>query len=279
VTTSPARHSGRGIWVVKIGGRLCEDADLRGRLAAACAAAEHPLVLVHGGGDAVTRLQQKLGFAPRFVEGRRVTTDEEMEAVEMVLSGSMNKMLTRDLIAAGVVAAGLSGCDAGLIRCVIIEGLGRVGEPARVDPAVLHLLLQSGRTPVVSPVSMGPDGRAVNVNADEAAAALAVALGAERLLLLSDVDGVMVSESWRDAIAAEDVESLVAAGEVTRGMIPKLRSAARSVAQGVQEVRIAGFEGGRLEDVTGTRVLGSVGVGAAEGAGDRARHVPGGAHV
>jgi len=89
----------------------------------------------------------------------------------------------------------------------------------------------------------------------------------------------MVSESWRDAIAAEDVESLVAAGEVTRGMIPKLRSAARSVAQGVQEVRIAGFEGGRLEDVTGTRVLGSVGVGAAEGAGDRARHVPGGAHV
>ncbi len=244
---------------MKIGGRLCEDEDLRGRIAAACAAAARPLVLVHGGGEAVTRLQRTLGLAPRFVDGRRVTTDEEMHVVEMVLSGSMNKLLVLDLIAAGALAVGLSGCDAGLIRCSLIEGLGRVGEPARVDAAILNLLLRSGRTPVVSPVSLGPDGRAVNVHADEAAAALAVALGAERLLLLSDVDGVKVEESWRDAIAAEDVETLVAAGEVTRGMIPKLRSAARSVVQGVEEVRIAGFGGGRLEDVAGTRVVGSVG--------------------
>jgi len=255
----------RGVWVVKVGGRLCEDADLRGRIAAAVAAfaasagADRPLVLVHGGGGAVTRLQRELGFVPHFVEGRRATTPEEMLLVEMVLSGSVNKMMVRDLAAAGARAAGVSGCDAGLIRCALAEGLGRVGEPRDVDPAILNLLLGDGLIPVVSPVSLGPDGAPVNVNADEAAAALAVALKAQRLLLLSDVEGVKVEETVRETVAASEVEPLVAAGEVTRGMIPKLRAARRSIALGVGEVVIGGFTQGRLEDVEGTRVVGEVG--------------------
>ena len=130
--SSTRATSTRGLWVVKIGGRLCEDAVLRNGIAAAVAAsaaADRPLVLVHGGGDAVTRLQRELGFAPQFVEGRRATTPEEMRVVEMVLSGSINKMIVRDLAAAGAKAAGVSGCDAGLIRCALV-GRSRQGRRA-----------------------------------------------------------------------------------------------------------------------------------------------------
>lgn len=269
------------IWVVKAGGRLLEDPVLRGRLAVSCAQAERPLVLVHGGGDAVTRLQQALGFAPRFVEGRRATTAEEMQAVEMVLSGTMNKMMVRDLIAAGARAVGLSGCDAGLIRCTLVDGLGRVGTPERVDAAILGVLHRTGLIPVVSPVSLGPDGLPVNVNADEAASTLAVALRAQRLLLLSDVEGVKVEEAWRETVDAGEVEALVAAGEVTRGMIPKLRAARRSIARGVGEVLIGGFSGGRLADVSGTRVVGTdlAAPGRAAETGDATAGRDGAAHV
>jgi acetylglutamate kinase len=243
-----------GLWVVKAGGRLCEEPSLRARLAAVCAAASRPLVLVHGGGDAVTKLQRALGVSERFVGGRRVTGEDELDAVEMMLSGVINKTMVRVLSAAGARAVGVSGCDAGMIRCVLVEGLGRVGVPDRVDAALPKLLLRSGRLPVVSPISLGPDGGAVNVNADEAAAALAVALKAERLLLLSDVEGVMVSGECRETIEPMEVEPLIAAGEATRGMIPKLRAAALAVTGGVGEARIAHFSGEPLEDIGGTRV-------------------------
>jgi acetylglutamate kinase len=258
-TPLPARlvpqASVTGIWVVKIGGRLCEDRDSQQRLARTLAGFDSPTVLVHGGGDAVTRLQASLGHEPRFIEGRRVTAVEDLDAIEMVLTGTINQALVRALAAAGRPALGLSGCSAGLVRCDLVDGLGRVGSPRAVDPRVLHLALGAGYVPVVSPVSLGPDGDPVNVNADEMAAALAASLGAERLLLLSDVEGVRVEESWQAEIPSAEVESLVASGEVTRGMIPKLRAAARAVALGVGEVRIAGFDGGRLEAVRGTRVM------------------------
>ena len=150
---SPAGERGQVSlpWVVKIGGRLCEDPLVRARLAAACAELGQPLVIVHGGGCAVTELQ-----------------------------------------AAGQPAVGLSGCDGGMVQCELVSGLGAVGIPVHVAPALLTSLLASGYVPVISPVSLGPDGQAVNVNADELACALAAALGAERLLLLSDVPGVRV---------------------------------------------------------------------------------------
>jgi acetylglutamate kinase len=231
-----------GVWVVKIGGRLCEDRDSQERLARALADLARPLVLVHGGGDAVTRLQASLGCEPRFVEGRRVTGAEDLAAIEMVLSGSINPSLVRALVRAGRPALGLSGCSAGLV-------------PRSADVGVLEFALRSGYLPVVSPVSLGPDGEPVNVNADEVAAALGAALGAARLLLLADVEGVRVERTFQTEIRSDAVERLVAAGEVTRGMIPKLRAAATAVAGGVGEVRIAGFAGGSLEQIRGTRVL------------------------
>lgn len=240
-------------WVVKIGGRLCEQPDDRTHLAQACRNLGRPLVVVHGGGDSVTRLQERLGMAARFEAGRRVTSDGEMEVVEMVLSGSVNPALVAALRTTGLKAVGLSGCDAAMVQCRRVANLGRVGVPDRVDASLLELLLAAGFTPVVSPVSLGPEGEALNVNADEAAAAIAAALRAERLLLLSDVDGVRVGDGTSLELSAADVEPLIAGGTATRGMIPKLRAAALAAAQGVEEVRIGGFQP-RLDAVTGTRV-------------------------
>jgi acetylglutamate kinase len=259
--------SSQAPWVIKIGGLLCEDRDSRTNLARACASLQHPLVLVHGGGAAVTRLQTLLGGEPQFVEGRRVTSVADMALVEMVLTGSINGDLVRALQVAGRAALGLSGCDAGLLRCQLVEGLGRVGRPVHVEPQSLHVLLEAGYTPVVSPVSLGPDGEAVNVNADEAACAIAAGLGAARLLLLSDVEGVRVESTWQADVAGDRVEDLVASGEVTGGMIPKLRAAAAATAHGVGEVRIAGFAAGDLELVRGTRVHAAGGRPAAMAAG------------
>jgi len=171
----------------------------------------------------------------------------------MVLCGVLNKALARDLTAAGRPAVGIAGTDAGLVRCELILELGRVGRPARVHSAALAALLQANLVPVVAPVSLGPDGEPVNLNADECAAAIAVALQSPRLLLLSDVEGVRVEDVWCGEVAGHDVEALIARGEVTGGMIPKLRAAAAATRAGVREVRIAGFDGS-LSVVGGTRV-------------------------
>jgi acetylglutamate kinase len=243
-------------WVVKVGGRLCEERVAREKLARACAGVAAPLVLVHGGGSQVSRLQASLGLEAHFVDGRRVTTHDDLLAVEMSLSGSTNQALVRALAAAGLRAVGLSGCDGGLVRCELVPGLGRVGKPTRVEPEIIEALIATGFIPVISPVSFGPDGEAVNVNADEVACALAVALGAERLLLLSDVSGVHVQGEFRTEVAGDEVEGLVASGQITNGMIPKLQAAAGAAASGVGEVRIAGFDGDScpLADIVGTRI-------------------------
>jgi acetylglutamate kinase len=271
----PAREggwsgAGHRPWVVKLGGRLCEDPRARAGLAEACAALGEPLVLVHGGGAQVSRMQQALGLEPRFVEGRRITSAEDLEVVEMALSGAVNQTLVRELVAAGRRAVGVSGCDAGLVRCELQPGLGLVGMPAHVEPRLLEMLLAAGYTPVVSPVSLGPDGGAVNVNADEVACALAVALGAERLLLLSDVDGVRVEGEWRLELRGQDVERLIESGQVTHGMVPKLRAAAVATSRGVGEVRIAGFDGAPLREIQGTRVSAEAPGSLAEPSGPRA---------
>ncbi len=253
--SSTASHSGLGrtpVWVVKVGGKLCEEPALRARFAGACAALAAPLVVIHGGGAQVTRLQQALGMKPRFSGGRRMTAPGDLAAVEMALTGDVNPSLVRALAAAGRPAVGLSGCDAGLLRCRLLPGLGRVGTPVEVDVRLMRVLLSAGYTPVISPLSLGPGGEVVNVNADEAACALAGALGAQRLLLLSDVSGVRVREELKRDIAAGSVEVLVQSGEIKDGMIPKLRAAAAALARGVSEVRIAGFSGSDLAAVEGT---------------------------
>lgn len=248
--------SGRRVWVVKIGGALCEEEASRRRLAESCARLDHPLVVVHGGGRQVTELQTRLGNGPRFIDGRRVTTPEDLALVEMALCGAVNKTLVRDLIVAGRRAVGLSGCDGAMVRCERVSELGLVGTPSAVEADLLVNLLATGYTPVVAPVSLGPSGEAVNVNADEVACVLAMALRAERLLLLSDITGVLMNGSVASVMEAGRAAEYLESGQIAGGMVPKLKAASRAAGGGVGEVVIGGFAGGPLASVRGTRVSG-----------------------
>lgn len=229
-----------GTRVIKVGGRAQGD----DRLPAAIAEATRGgggLCVVHGGGDEVSQLQRQLGSAPTFLDGRRVTTEADLAVVRMVLSGTVNKRLVGALLDAGVAAAGISGEDGALLRCRLYGdgALGAVGDPDAVDPSLLRALFAGGFVPVVSPLGRFGDGRGCNVNGDDAAAAIAAALGAEELLLVADVPGVLDASGARLAsLDADDAEALVTTGTARGGMIAKLEAARRALASGVSRVRI-----------------------------------------
>jgi acetylglutamate kinase len=242
------------VMVVKVGGNELGDAVWVRALARRIAARAGPVVVVHGGGREVSELQAALGVEPVWHEGLRVTTPETLTVLTMVLSGLINKRLVGALQNAGVDAIGVSGEDGALIRAEVARGgvLGRVGEVSQVRVPLLRQWLQQGLTPVVSPVSRAPDGGSLNVNADEAAAAVAAGMSAAELLLVSNIPGVSDGTACLPEIAAGEVEALIAAGVASAGMVPKLRAAARAATAGV-EVRI-----GRIEMLAdpgaGTRV-------------------------
>ncbi|MEL7256858.1 MAG: acetylglutamate kinase, partial [Pseudomonadota bacterium] len=147
-------------------------------------------VIVHGGGPMINRLLDKLDIKSEFVNGKRVTDEATMEVVEMVLSGQVNKRIVQAINAQGGKAVGLSGKDANLITCVPSDpALGLVGTPDQVDPSILHTLFRDDTIPVIAPLGAGRNGETFNINGDTAAGAVAAALQADRLLLLTDVDG------------------------------------------------------------------------------------------
>jgi acetylglutamate kinase len=243
--------------VYKVGGPALEDAALLGPLAAEVKRAKGPVLLVHGGGRQVERLLKALGLESEFVDGRRRTSDEAMEVVEMVLSGTMNKGLAAGLSASGLKAIGISGRDAGIVRARLEDGLGRVGTPEVVDPEPIRALWAAGFVPVVSPVSGGPTGEATNVNADEAALGLAKALGAQALVYLSDVDGVRLDGSAAASLDAEEATRRIQDGTIAGGMSLKVRVALDAAAAGIPEVVVAG-KARLLGGFAGTRILAPV---------------------
>ena len=251
--------------VVKIGGSMAEDVSALSQLAADLAGLQRSgrrVALVHGGGKDISRNLAWLGQEGRFVEGLRVTDAAAMDMVEMTLSGRVNKLLVRLLQSAGARACRLSGVDGGLFRCEPLRedgALGFVGAVKQVDTSVLEALWTGGFLPVVSPVSLGSDGNSWNVNADQAAADLACGLKATALVMVSDVPGVLKDGTVIPAIEAAQIEALVEDGTASGGMIPKLRSAAQTVAAGVGAVSIAGWSGpGSLSEILagkrGTRI-------------------------
>jgi acetylglutamate kinase len=239
------RHRGTqpAFRIYKVGGPALEGQDLLMPLAAELKAAG-PVVVVHGGGRHIERLLERLGIESRFVEGRRATSAEAMDVVEMVLAGSVNKALAAGLTAAGLPAVGLAGRDGGLIRARLEPGLGRVGTPEQVDVTPLLALWDAGFVPVVAPVSSGPHGESVNVNADEAALGIARALRARCLVYLSDVDGVRVGGKIAERLTLEEAEQRIADGTIAGGMALKVRVALAASAAGIPEVVVAG--GARL---------------------------------
>jgi acetylglutamate kinase len=237
--------------VLKIGGRPQSDPALASRIAHLWNGAACPLVIVHGGGDEVTTLQTALGVEARFVGGRRVTSAQDIDVVRMALSGSANKRLVASLVSHGVRALGLSGEDAALLTATPVdhERLGYVGAPRRANVELLWHLLDGGYLPVVSPVSRnacaGADNAqslghatALNVNGDDAAAAIAVALAADELLLIADVPGVMSDGAVVARLRAPVARELIDAGTACGGMRAKLEAALSALAGGVERIRI-----------------------------------------
>jgi acetylglutamate kinase len=243
--------------VVKIGGNELDQAGWVDACAKALKSAG-PVVVVHGGGQAVSAWSRRLGLPVEQRDGLRITTPEIAEVVEMVLGGPMNRLLVSALRNAGLDAIGLSGVDGGLLtaRRRTAAGLGEVGEIVNVRTSLLHSLLLAGLTPVVAPVAPSDSAPVLplNVNADQAAAAIAAALDAQQLLFISNVPGVAIDGVAQPTLAAAEIEPLIELGVATGGMAAKLRAAAQALEAGVRAVRIGDLE--MLEDATaGTRLL------------------------
>lgn len=241
--------------VVKVGGRPLGDPAWLARFAAFAARSAEALVVVHGGGPEVDALSGRLGIEVRRVGGRRVTPPEALDVAAMVLSGRINKRVVAALLDAGVDALGVSGEDAALLLAEPVEGgaLGRVGEIVGVRSELLCRFLALGLTPVVSPISRGADGAALNVNADDAAMAVAAATGAAEILFLTDVPAVHDGRTERSSLEAGEASALLAAGIARDGMAVKLSAALRSLEAGVASVRIGPLEA-LYQPAAGTRL-------------------------
>jgi acetylglutamate kinase len=229
--------------VIKVGGGALAGGaleDLPGLMSAG-----HRVAVVHGGGIQLTRMLDALGIPTRFHAGLRVTDEKALEVAEIVLAGGVNKTLARGLNALGVQSVGISGTDGPTLLVEPVPDLGRVGKVVRVDPHLIETLWAGGFVPVVAPLGLGPEG-AYNVNADSAAAALAVGLGAGDLFLLTDVEGLLEGGETVETLAPDECESYVQSGLAAGGMVPKLRAAAEAARGGVEARIINGNKKGAL---------------------------------
>lgn len=251
--------------VVKIGGRAQGDPRITAALCQAWNDLPGGVCVVHGGGDEISSMQRALGREAAFVGGRRVTSKSDLDLLRMVLSGVVNKRLVNGLVAAGIPAIGLSGEDDALIGAELIDAasLGFAGRPTAINVLLLRTLMDAGYMPVISPVAYDATsgmGGALNVNGDDAAAAIAVSLKAEELLLIADVEGVRGAQG--DVVQFLSIESardLIASGVAAGGMATKLESAHAAVTAGVDRVRICDLAG-LVDSERGTFVTQSQGV-------------------
>jgi acetylglutamate kinase len=249
--------------LVKAGGTLLDSAGSRAHIArqiAAVARAGVEVVVVHGGGKQMTRYLDERGIESRFVNGLRVTTPETLDAVIKVVAGSVNAELVTALMEAGVRAVGISGFDGGLAEAEQMDpALGAVGRLVRSDAGLLNLLIGGGYLPVVACVASDRQGRIYNVNADQMAVACAAAFGAQQLIFLTDVEGVLdASHRLRPVLTLTEGERLIAAGVAAGGMLAKLNAAHSALRQGVRQVRIApGAAEAVLERLLSDRALGT----------------------
>ncbi len=210
-------------------------------------------IIVHGGGPQINEMMEKIGLKPVFIEGQRITDEETMNIVEMVLVGKTNKHIVSLINKAGGKAVGLSGRDGILLlaekmaiykytgddRPPEIIDIGRVGKVKQVNPEILYTLIEKGFIPVIAPVGIGPDGEAYNINADLVAGALASALAAEKLIYISDIEGVKNEKGdLISTLYSDEIDNLIEKKIVKGGMIPKLKSAKKALTSGVKKVHI-----------------------------------------
>ncbi len=249
------RFSGK-TFVIKYGGHAMGDARLTESFANDVVLIKqvgiNPVV-VHGGGPQIAEMLERFKIKSSFVDGLRVTDEDSVEIVEMVLSGRINKHIVTSINAAGGHAVGLSGKDGPLIEARKLTrtkrdpdsniekvlDLGFVGEPTRVDPDILSVFAKSDMIPVIAPIGAGPDGETYNINADTVAGAVAQAIGAAKLVMLTDVKGVVdANGELISRIGAEQARALLADGAVTGGMIPKLETCLAAVDSSIEAAHI-----------------------------------------
>jgi acetylglutamate kinase len=245
------RYAGR-TFVVKYGGHAMGDPELAHDFAEDVvllkAIGINPVV-VHGGGPQIGNMLKKLGVESRFVDGLRVTDKATAEVAEMVLSGAINKQIVGWIAGAGGKAIGISGKDGGLVTASKVErtsrdpdsqieqvvDLGFVGEPGLVDTSVIETICEAGMIPVIAPIAAGKDGETYNINADTMAGAIAAALGAARLFLLTDVTGVLdKNKNLLTDLKPADIDRLQQDGTISGGMIPKLETCIHAVEAGCE---------------------------------------------
>ncbi|MGD0128443.1 MAG: acetylglutamate kinase [Terriglobia bacterium] len=243
--------------VVKIGGKAAEDAKGRRRLARQIVdlqRAGHSVVVVHGGGSTLTRTLDRLGIHTEFYQGLRVTDAATRDVALMVLAGIVNKQWVGEFAALGQAALGITGGDAGMVRARKLslgsnghkKDLGYVGRPYKIRTGVLEMALRAGIVPVVASLGLGARGEFLNINADDLAACLAVALEADRLFYLTESGGVWdANRRLLPLVKLSEIPGLIRKGVVRDGMIPKLRSCARLLRKNVGEIDILAADGSK----------------------------------
>lgn len=248
--------------VIKIGGSVLT--KLHANFFAACAQLKeqgHSIIIVHGGGPFVSAWAQKTGKESKFINGYRVTDQEMLTIAEMVLAGTVNKQIVSQFSLAGLQAIGLSGVDLQLIQAKQHKSfMGYVGAVTEVNDAAMRAILQQGWVPVVATLGVDKEETHYNINADEAAAAIAQAMNASHLILVSDVDGIYIGMGSERKLLTEttpsQIEHYIQTGEISGGMIPKARSGIKALEQDVKEVWIANgtkaFALDRLQPFEGT---------------------------
>jgi acetylglutamate kinase len=229
--------------LIKLGGTLLDEPSSLHRLAAEITAQskDYEIAVVHGGGKQMTRFLAERGIESRFVNGLRVTTPDVIDAVVKVFRGSVNAQLVTAFRAAGARPVGLSGLDAGLVDAETLNpDLGYVGKPVHSDARLIELLIKSSYLPVIACVAGDAQGHIYNVNADQMAVACAASFRAEKLLFLTDVEGVRDGQGLiRETLTVAEARELISSGVATGGMQAKLESSMAALSEGVSEVSIA----------------------------------------
>jgi acetylglutamate kinase len=205
------------------------------------------IIVVHGGGKEISRTLERLSIPSKFIGGLRVTSPEAMSAIEMVLSGNINKDLASLITQLGAPAIGISGRDAHILEGTTIKGLndsdlGLAGEVALCDPNPINAIVELGYIPVLSPVAETSDGKPININADYAAATLAGALKTSACIFLTDVDGVRRSGRIEESLSPQLIDSMISDGTITGGMIPKVQCALKALSAGCPQATICNAE-------------------------------------
>ncbi len=231
-------------FVIKYGGAAMKDEVLKDAFAQNVTLLRKVginVVLVHGGGDAITKTASKLGIETRFIHGKRVTDEEMISVVQMTLAGKVNQDIVRLISEHGAKAVGVSGLDANTIKaatCRETDYLGLVGEITHINTSYLDLLCHAKLIPVIAPIGFDDEGNVYNINADDAASALAIALKAEKLIYVSDVPGVYHGETILKSVCKADAADLIEGGVISGGMIPKALSAYKTLDGGVRKIHL-----------------------------------------